>query len=116
MSHCDEDFCKRVDLLERNFAVSSNIFKEYKPIFLDLFQDPSKDQPRAPRSRKQRRPPCNATELFNFCWTLYIFIKGIGEEDGGLLSVSVMPNLSTDAEIPRQRRRVGAPAEANAIN
>ncbi|XP_064097871.1 retinoblastoma-like protein 1 [Macrobrachium nipponense] len=76
MSHCDEEFCRRVDLLERNFAVSNNIFKKYKPIFLDLFKDPAEDPPRPPRSRKQRRPPCNATELFHFCWTLYILIKG----------------------------------------
>ncbi|KAK7075859.1 Retinoblastoma-like protein 1 [Halocaridina rubra] len=76
MSHFDEGFCRRVDLLERNFAVSNNIFKKYKPIYLDLFKDPSDDLPRPPRSRKQRRPPCNATELFHFCWTLYILIKG----------------------------------------
>ncbi|XP_027226820.2 retinoblastoma-like protein 1 [Penaeus vannamei] len=76
MSHFDEGFCRRVDLLERNFAVSNNIFKKYKPIFLDLFKDPADDLPRPPRSRKQRRPPCNATELFHFCWTLYILIKG----------------------------------------
>ncbi|KAK4301850.1 hypothetical protein Pmani_026025 [Petrolisthes manimaculis] len=76
MSHFDEGFCRSVDLLERNFAVSNNIFKKYKPIFLDLFKDPANDLPRPPRSRKQRRPPCNATELFQFCWTLYILIKG----------------------------------------
>lgn len=76
MSHFDEGFCRRVDLLERNFAVSNNIFKKYKPIFLDLFKNPLNDQPRPPRSRKQRRPPCNSTELFHFCWTLYILIKG----------------------------------------
>lgn len=76
MSHFDEGFCRRVELLERNFAVSNNIFKKYKPIFLDLFQDPANDLPRPPRSRKQRRPPCNSTEIFHFCWTLYILIKG----------------------------------------
>ncbi|XP_045109253.1 retinoblastoma-like protein 1 isoform X2 [Portunus trituberculatus] len=76
MSHFDEGFCRRVDLLERNFAVSNNIFKKYKPIFLDLFKNPLNDLPRPPRSRKQRRPPCNSTELFHFCWTLYILIKG----------------------------------------
>lgn len=76
MSHFDQAFCRRVELLERNFAVSNNIFKKYKPIFLDLFKDPANDLPRPPRSRKQRRPPCNCTELFHFCWTLYILIKG----------------------------------------
>ncbi|XP_076033426.1 retinoblastoma-like protein 1 [Oratosquilla oratoria] len=76
MSHFDEAFCQRVELLERNFAVSNNIFKKYKPIFLDIFCDPADDLPRQPKSRKQRRPPCNATELFHFCWTLYILIKG----------------------------------------
>ncbi|KAG7174815.1 retinoblastoma 1-like [Homarus americanus] len=57
MSHFDEGFCRRVELLERNFAVSNNIFKKYKPIFRDLFKDPANDLPRPPRSRKQRRPP-----------------------------------------------------------
>ena len=77
MSHFDEAFCRKIDLLERNFAVSNNIFKKYKPIFLHLFKDPLDDPPRPPRSRKQRRPPCNSRELFEFCWTLYILIKGI---------------------------------------
>ena len=77
MSHFGEEFRRSVDMLERNFAVSNNIFKKYKPIFLDIFKDPADDAPRPPRSRKQRRPPCNSTELFQFCWTLYILIKGL---------------------------------------
>ena len=76
MNHLGKEYAKSIDLLEAKFAVSNNIFKKYKPIFLDLFCDPEKDPQRPPRSRKQRRPPCNATELFEFCWTLYILIKG----------------------------------------
>ncbi|RXG73126.1 Retinoblastoma-like protein 1 [Armadillidium vulgare] len=65
MSHCDEDFFKRVDLLERNFAVCSNIFKAYKPIYLDLFQDPENDAPRPPRSRKYPSIPQDLVSCFS---------------------------------------------------
>uniref|UniRef100_A0A6A7FZ97 Retinoblastoma-like protein 2 n=1 Tax=Hirondellea gigas TaxID=1518452 RepID=A0A6A7FZ97_9CRUS len=76
MTHLDNGYIKLINLLETKYSVSKNIFMKYCPIFLDLFADPSKDEPRPPRSRKQRRLPCNATELYHFCWTLYILIKG----------------------------------------
>ena len=41
-----------------------------------MFSDPENDAPRPVRSRKQRRPPCNATEFYHFFWTLYIYVKG----------------------------------------
>ncbi|KAF2348521.1 Retinoblastoma-associated protein A-box, partial [Trinorchestia longiramus] len=75
MTHLDSDCVEFVDTLERKFAVSNNIYRKYRPIFLDLFVDPENDVPRPVRSRKQRKPPCNATELYQFSWTLYILVK-----------------------------------------
>ena len=54
MANLPPDFCEKVDKLERDFAVSTVIFKKFKPIFLSIFVDPSNDPPRQPRSRKQR--------------------------------------------------------------
>merc|ERR550534_679300 len=59
-----------------NFAVSNVIFKKYQPIFVDLFRDPAEDPPKPVRSRKQKRPPCTSGEVFDFCWTLFIRVKG----------------------------------------
>ena len=96
MSSLPKAFRDKVDKLERNFAVSTVIFKKFEPIFLDIFVNPSNDLPRPHRSRKQRsthmknrkwtkngpqlvdeRYPCSAHELFNFAWTMYVQVKGI---------------------------------------
>eukprot|EP00058_Branchiostoma_floridae_P026889 XP_002612380.1 hypothetical protein BRAFLDRAFT_218889 [Branchiostoma floridae] len=76
MASLPQDFRDKVDRLERNFAVSTVIFKKFEPIFLDLFRNPGDDQPRAPRGRKQRRLPCTSSDVFSFCWTLFVQVKG----------------------------------------
>lgn len=54
MASLPQEFRDKIDRLERNFAVSTVIFKKYEPIWLDIFKDPSDDPPKQPRSRKQR--------------------------------------------------------------
>ncbi|XP_060087005.1 retinoblastoma-like protein 1 [Heteronotia binoei] len=76
MSNLSQEFRVRVERLERNFEVSTVIFKKFKPIFLDIFQNPYEEQPKLQRSRKQRRVPCGIKDLFNFCWTLFVYTKG----------------------------------------
>ncbi|KAJ8252547.1 hypothetical protein COCON_G00218590 [Conger conger] len=76
MAGLPQDFRQRTEKLERNFTVSAVIFKKYVPIFQDIFRAPSDDPPRVHRSRKQRRHPCTVTEVFNFCWILFIHAKG----------------------------------------
>ncbi|XP_038659765.1 retinoblastoma-like protein 1 isoform X3 [Scyliorhinus canicula] len=76
MANLSQEFRERVEQLERNFEVSTVIFKKFEPIFLDMFQNRHEDQPRLQRSRKQRRLPCSATDAFNFCWTLFVYTKG----------------------------------------
>lgn len=70
------DFRRSTDKLERNFTVSAVIFKKYVPIFRAVFKAPSEEPPRVHRSRKQRRHPCTVTEVFNFCWVLFVHAKG----------------------------------------
>ncbi|GFN79274.1 retinoblastoma-like protein 1 [Plakobranchus ocellatus] len=78
MANLPKSFRDKIDKLERNFAVSTVIFKKFEPIFLDIFVNPAQaqDTPRQPRGRKQRRSPCTSQEVFNFAWTLFIQVKG----------------------------------------
>uniref|UniRef100_A0A2K5URJ7 Retinoblastoma-like protein 1 n=1 Tax=Macaca fascicularis TaxID=9541 RepID=A0A2K5URJ7_MACFA len=76
MSNLPQEFRERIERLERNFEVSTVIFKKYEPIFLDIFQNPYEEPPKLLRSRKQRRIPCSVKDLFNFCWTLFVYTKG----------------------------------------
>lgn len=54
MSNLPQEFRERIERLERNFEVSTIIFKKFEPIFLDIFQNPHEETPKLPRSRKQR--------------------------------------------------------------
>ncbi|XP_041794484.1 retinoblastoma-like protein 2 isoform X2 [Chelmon rostratus] len=76
MANLTQDFRQSTDKLERNFTVSAVIFKKYVPIFKAIFKTPSEEPPRVHRSRKQRRHPCTVTEVFNFCWVLFVHAKG----------------------------------------
>ncbi|XP_077315310.1 retinoblastoma-like protein 1 isoform X1 [Lithobates pipiens] len=76
MSNLPQEFRERVERLERNFEVSTVIFKKFEPIFMDMFQNRHEEPPRLPRSRKQRKLQCNVKDLFNFCWTLFVYAKG----------------------------------------
>ncbi|XP_021272644.1 retinoblastoma-like protein 1 isoform X1 [Numida meleagris] len=76
MSNVPQEFRERVDRLERNFEVSTVIFRKFEPIFLDIFQNPNEEASKPQRSRKQRRVLCGVKDLFNFCWTLFVYTKG----------------------------------------
>uniref|UniRef100_A0A673LMH5 Retinoblastoma-like protein 1 n=1 Tax=Sinocyclocheilus rhinocerous TaxID=307959 RepID=A0A673LMH5_9TELE len=76
MSNLSQDFRSRIGRLERNFEVSTVIFRKFEPIFLDVFQNPQGEPPRLPRSRKHRRLPCHISDVFKFCWTLFVYTKG----------------------------------------
>uniref|UniRef100_A0A667XAV7 Retinoblastoma-like protein 1 n=1 Tax=Myripristis murdjan TaxID=586833 RepID=A0A667XAV7_9TELE len=77
MSNLPQDFRLRMERLERNFEVSTVIFHKFEPIFMDMFQNPQgAEPPRQPRSRKHRRLPCHISDVFKFCWTLFVYTKG----------------------------------------
>ena len=54
MANLPQDFRDSVGRLERNFNVSTVIFKKFQPIFMGVFQDPENEAPKLPRGRKQR--------------------------------------------------------------
>ncbi|KAM9408624.1 retinoblastoma-like protein 1 isoform 2-T2 [Pholidichthys leucotaenia] len=77
MSNLPQDFRLRMDRVERNFEVSTVIFRKFQPIFTNMFQNPQGGEPpRQPRSRKHRRLPCHISDVFKFCWTLFVYTKG----------------------------------------
>ncbi|XP_043502439.1 retinoblastoma-like protein 1 isoform X2 [Polistes fuscatus] len=76
MASMPQDFREKIDKLEGNFSVSMVIFKKYQPIFTDIFKDPSDDISRPSRSRRNKSFPCTPSRVFEFCWTLFICIKG----------------------------------------
>ncbi|XP_071490054.1 retinoblastoma-like protein 1 [Diadema antillarum] len=75
MANLPQQFRDKVDRLERNFAVSTVIFKKYQPIFYDLFKE-GESVPRTHRGRNSRRLPCTSQDVFSFCWTLFVLVKG----------------------------------------
>uniref|UniRef100_A0A8C1NH24 Retinoblastoma-like 2 (p130) n=1 Tax=Cyprinus carpio TaxID=7962 RepID=A0A8C1NH24_CYPCA len=80
MANLPKEFQQSTEKLERNFTVTSVIFKKYVPLFKDIFKAPTDELPRMHRGRKQRRHPCTVTEVFNFCWILFIHARGLPED------------------------------------
>ncbi|XP_012284354.1 retinoblastoma-like protein 1 isoform X2 [Orussus abietinus] len=76
MANMPQDFRSKIEKLERNFAVSMVIFKKYQPIFTDIFKNPGEDVSRPPRSRRHKAMPCTPARVFEFCWTLFVCVKG----------------------------------------
>ncbi|XP_076278999.1 retinoblastoma-like protein 1 isoform X2 [Lasioglossum baleicum] len=76
MANMPQDFRSKIEKLEGNFSVSMVIFKKYQPIFNDVFKYPAEDISRPPRSRRHKAMPCTPARVFEFCWTLFICIKG----------------------------------------
>uniref|UniRef100_A0A671QMQ0 Retinoblastoma-like protein 2 n=1 Tax=Sinocyclocheilus anshuiensis TaxID=1608454 RepID=A0A671QMQ0_9TELE len=76
MANLPKEFQQSTEKLERNFTVTAVIFTKYVPLFKDIFKGPADELPRTHRGRKQRRHPCTVTEVFNFCWILFIHAKG----------------------------------------
>ncbi|XP_075693649.1 retinoblastoma-like protein 2 isoform X2 [Rhinoderma darwinii] len=76
MANLPAEFRERTTKLERNFTVTAVLFKKYDPIFQKIFKNPQEEQPRQHRGRKQRRQPCTVSEVFHFCWVLFINAKG----------------------------------------
>lgn len=67
MSNLSQDFRLRMERLERNFEVSTVIFRKFEPIFMDMFQNPQGGEPpRQPRSRKHRQDTHTATHTPDF--------------------------------------------------
>ncbi|KAK3927281.1 Retinoblastoma-like protein 1 [Frankliniella fusca] len=76
MASLPAEFREKIESLERNFAVSREIFKKFQPIFRDLFQEPGPEPPQQSRtSRKQKNQPCTPARVFELTWSLFVCVK-----------------------------------------
>ncbi|GJQ66563.1 hypothetical protein Trydic_g4544 [Trypoxylus dichotomus] len=70
-----EDFHKKIDTLQSKVAVAFNIFQKYWPAFMEVFNPLTDIDTKQHRNRRQRPQPCTTTQLFEFCWLLFITVK-----------------------------------------
>ena len=75
MANLSEELRRKFVSLERNFEVCSVIFKKYDEMFKEVFRDPANDPPKQPRSRKMRKLPCTAKDVYDFCWAFFVRVK-----------------------------------------
>ena len=76
MANLSQDMRNKIDSFERNFNVTTIIFKKYRPIFLEVFRDPTLNPAKQSKSRKQKeRKQITSNDIFTFCWTLFIQVK-----------------------------------------
>lgn len=56
MANMPEEFKKRIEYLEESYAVAYNVFKEYQPLFLQIFKTPEAHESdlAKPRNRKHK--------------------------------------------------------------
>lgn len=69
-------FRERIEMLEKNFHVTSIVFKKTEEVFYTVFKDSDGSQSRTNKARARKKPACSVNDLFNFSWTLYVRAKG----------------------------------------
>lgn len=76
MANLSQDMRNKIEYLERNFNVTTIIFKKYRPLFIEVFRDPHNLPQRLIKGKKQRgRQHITSHSLFTFCWTLFVHVK-----------------------------------------
>lgn len=80
MTNLDDLMRRRLETIEKSFCVTAKIYEKYTAIFSAVFKEPSQDAPKQASTGYKRRtsklPPCTSSDVFNFLWTLYVYIKG----------------------------------------
>ncbi|KAJ6665980.1 hypothetical protein lerEdw1_000884 [Lerista edwardsae] len=73
-----EELCGSLNMDERARAEAWLSYQSMRRNYTleDIFKYPQDEQPRQQRGRKQRRQPCTVSEVFQFCWVLFVFAKG----------------------------------------
>lgn len=70
------DFRNKINCLERKFAVSSVVFKKFKAIFFDMFENQDAQDPDKMKvAKKGKGITCTTSRLMEFTWTLYLVVK-----------------------------------------
>ncbi|XP_028168971.1 retinoblastoma-like protein 1 isoform X4 [Ostrinia furnacalis] len=78
MASMPNDFKERISRLEHKFAVSTVLFRNFQPMFQEIFSGLTNETIKSMniKSKKHKWQPCSANALFEFTWCLYICVKG----------------------------------------
>ncbi|XP_041984405.1 retinoblastoma-like protein 1 isoform X2 [Aricia agestis] len=78
MALMPSDFKDRITRLEHKFAVSTVLFRNFQPLFQEIFSGLTNEpvKPNNPKSKKHKLQPCSTNALFEFTWCLYVCVKG----------------------------------------
>ncbi|CAG9795684.1 unnamed protein product [Diatraea saccharalis] len=77
MASMPNDFKERISHLEHKFAVSTVLFRNFQPIFQEIFSGLTNESVKTHiKSKKHKMQPCSTNALFEFTWCLYICVKG----------------------------------------
>lgn len=80
MANLNERMRRRIEIIEKSFFVTTQIYEKYISIFTTVFREHQGEPPRRPTKpakRRGHRPAlCNSNDMFHFIWTLYVYIKG----------------------------------------
>ncbi|XP_035434749.2 retinoblastoma-like protein 1 [Spodoptera frugiperda] len=77
MALMSTEFRDRISHLEHKFAVSTVLYRNFQPIFQQIFSGLT-NEPLKPSTLKRRskNQPCTTNALYEFTWCLYICVKG----------------------------------------
>ncbi|KAG0427447.1 hypothetical protein HPB47_025502 [Ixodes persulcatus] len=80
MANLNERMRRRIETIEKSFCVTAKIYEKYVGIFAAVFKEPQVEAPRrltkGAKRRVHRPSMCTSNDMFNFIWTLYVYIKG----------------------------------------
>ncbi|PZC83765.1 hypothetical protein B5X24_HaOG206922 [Helicoverpa armigera] len=76
MASMSTEFRDRISHLEHKFAVSTVLYRNFQPIFQQIFSGLTNEPLKASTKRRPKTQPCTTNALFEFTWCLYICVKG----------------------------------------
>ncbi|XP_075528101.1 retinoblastoma-like protein 2 isoform X2 [Dermacentor variabilis] len=80
MANLNERMRQRIETIEKSFCVTAKIYEKYVQIFATIFKEhqgaAQRRSIKAVKRRVHRPTQCNSNDMFNFIWTLYVYIKG----------------------------------------
>ncbi|XP_026741759.1 retinoblastoma-like protein 2 [Trichoplusia ni] len=76
MASMSTEFKDRISHLEHKFAVSTVLYRNFQPIFQEIFSGLTNEPLKTSTKRRPKSQPCTTNALYEFTWCLYICVKG----------------------------------------